>query len=432
MKLKSKWFSVVVIALLTPLLLYAAWCGKEIYHLSKERTLIKKDYSEVNNIEFGLLSVDEWSNNVSEIVIAKIKEFHFTIAQKDTLEKEINKVLNSLVTQAVGMINEKQKTIGGKLKKFAFNSFVDVDKIRARLPEFSKTIIATVTKPQNKEKLKFIATSKINEMTSETCDSLGSINARDSILIRYKMDQESFNKRVVGINMDYEKKTYHNTFILIGIILFFILIWVLVRNQPSLHTSLFIMSVILAIIVLITGITSPMIEIDARIKELNFTLIGKSLIFKDQILFYQSKSILDVIHILIATKKPDSMLVGGLIFIFSVIFPTTKLLTANIYLLGSDKIRKNKFVNFFAFKSGKWSMADVMVIAIFMAYIGFKGILDSQLEDISMKTKNLSSIATNETSLQPGFILFVSFVLFSLLLSVILNKITNKKTSKSE
>ena len=123
------------------------------------------------------------------------------------------------------------------------------------------------------------------------------------------------------------------------------------------------------------------------------------------------------------------MLVGGLIFIFSVIFPITKLVTANIYLLGKVKIRENKFVKFFAFKSGKWSMADVMVIAIFMSYIGFKGILDSQLEDLNMKTKNLSSIATNETSLQPGFILFVSFVLFSLLLSVILKKITTDKAA---
>lgn len=37
------------------------------------------------------------------------------------------------------------------------------------------------------------------------------------------------------------------------------------------------------------------------------------------------------------------------------------------------------------------------------------------------------TIATNQTSLQPGFILFIVFVLFSLVLSVILKKITNYK-----
>ncbi len=69
-------------------------------------------------------------------------------------------------------------------------------------------------------------------------------------------------------------------------------------------------------------------------------------------------------------------------------------------------------------------MADVNVVAIFMAYIGFKGILDTQLAGLNMKTDSLASISTNETTLQPGFILFVAFVLFGLILSVILQKIT--------
>ena len=69
-------------------------------------------------------------------------------------------------------------------------------------------------------------------------------------------------------------------------------------------------------------------------------------------------------------------------------------------------------------------MADVNVVAIFMAYIGFKGILDSQLSNLNLKTDSLASISTNETTLQPGFILFVAFVLFGLILSVILQRIT--------
>ena len=70
-------------------------------------------------------------------------------------------------------------------------------------------------------------------------------------------------------------------------------------------------------------------------------------------------------------------------------------------------------------------MADVNVVAIFMAYIGFKGILDSQMAHLNLQTDSLASISTNETSLQPGFILFVTFVLFGLILSVILQYITS-------
>jgi type III secretory pathway component EscR len=57
-----------------------------------------------------------------------------------------------------------------------------------------------------------------------------------------------------------------------------------------------------------------------------------------------------------------------------------------------------------------------------MAYIGFKGILDTQLATMNVKTDSLASVSTNQTSLQPGFILFVAFVVFSLILSEILHR----------
>lgn len=191
------------------------------------------------------------------------------------------------------------------------------------------------------------------------------------------------------------------------------------------YTPLFVISVLLALTVLFVGLTTPMIEIDARIKEMTFVLLGENISFHDQVIFFQSKSIVDVVQILVQTGKFDSAFVGILILIFSIIFPIGKLTATKLYLLGNEKWRSNKVIQFFAFKSGKWSMADVNVVAIFMAYIGFKGILDSQLENLNMKTDSLASISTNATSLQPGFILFVAFVLFGLILSTILQKITD-------
>ena len=185
------------------------------------------------------------------------------------------------------------------------------------------------------------------------------------------------------------------------------------------------MSVLVSVVVLAAGISAPMIEIDARFQEVNFMLIGEEISFNDQVIFFQSKSIIDVVLILLETGQLDSVLVGVLILAFSIIFPLAKLLSTQIYLMGNDRIRMNKILNFFAFKSGKWSMADVYVIAIFMAYIGFQGILDNQLSILNVNTESLVSISTNKTSLQPGFLLFIGFVLFSLLLSLILQKITS-------
>ena len=221
-----------------------------------------------------------------------------------------------------------------------------------------------------------------------------------------------------------QKRAYFFTYVILGIMILFLIMWWVLRNQRSLHSIFFVISVFLTFVVLFVGLTSPMIEIDARIKEMSFLLIGERISFHDQVIFFQSKSIVDVVRILLETGKYDSAIVGMLILLFSIVFPIGKLLATKCYLLGNEKWRNNKVIQFFAFKSGKWSMADVNVVAIFMAYIGFKGILDSQLASLNMNTDSLASISTNETTLQPGFILFVAFVLFGLILSVILQKIT--------
>jgi hypothetical protein len=421
-------YNFLLVLLLTPILAFAIWCGCNIYKYSAERAQIKKDYSEINNIKNGLLSIDAWRDNIIDIVNSQIQEFNLSSAQRDTLSTELNKILNSLVTQAEGMVNEKQKTLGGKLKKFAIKTFVNVDKVRARIPEFTKTIINEIEKPGSKERLRFLAQDKLKELGDKTHDNINDKRALLLILNKYKANNlDEFNKIIPQKINVLQEETYSHAFALIACLGFFLLLWLIFRNQKHLYNSLFIMSVLIALVVLFVGLCSPMIEIDARIKELNFSIIGKNIVFQDQVIFFQSKSILDVVHILISTGKYDSVFVGVLILIFSILFPITKLICAKIYLLGNEKWRRNGFVKFFAFKSGKWSMADVMVVAIFMAYVGFKGILDNQMGSLNMHSNSLSSIATNQTSLQPGFILFVSYVLFGLILAVILKRITFQK-----
>ena len=54
-------------------------------------------------------------------------------------------------------------------------------------------------------------------------------------------------------------------------------------------------------------------------------------------------------------------------------------------------------------KSGKWSMADVLVIAIFMAYIGFNGLVGSQMEGLSRSSEAVEIFTTNGTKLWKAF-----------------------------
>ena len=161
--------------------------------------------------------------------------------------------------------------------------------------------------------------------------------------------------------------------------------------------------------------------------------MGESIIFTDQVLYFKSKSILEVVSVMVQSSKLDVMAVGILVLSFSVLFPVSKLISSIFYIY-SEKLRKNSVVKFMVFKTSKWSMADVMVVAIFMAFIGFSGIISEQLKDLESITTYVDMMTTNASSLQIGFYLFTSFALLSILISHKLQygeEIKNKKLKNS-
>jgi hypothetical protein len=71
-------------------------------------------------------------------------------------------------------------------------------------------------------------------------------------------------------------------------------------------------------------------------------------------------------------------------------------------------------------------MADVFVVALLMTFIGFNGIVTSKLETMNYHDLPITSISTTNTTVQPGYIIFISFVIYSFVLSAILSKITHR------
>ena len=167
---------------------------------------------------------------------------------------------------------------------------------------------------------------------------------------------------------------------------------------------------------------TPTLEVEAQIEQLRFVLLGYPVEFFNEVLYFQSKSIFDIVSLMLAKRSPDMMLLAVLLVTFSVIFPMLKLLASAVYAYNPGPLREQALVKFFALKSGKWSMADVMVVAILMSYIGFNGMISSQLDLISRGavSSDMSVLTTNGTALQPGFFMFLAFCVFSLFLSSLL------------
>jgi len=402
--------------------------GYRLHKLSDQQEQIKTDYSNINNITFGLFSVEQWRDKVADIVNHQVRHFTLTPKQKRQLQVEVQQVILALINKAEALLNKKPATLGGKLKKLAVKTFVNTDSIKAKVPALAKAIIAKIYNPTSKSKLSTLAMGKFNQaQQSGSLDS--TITANDSVMNKmyskyHVSSPEELNNKLTASLDSIRTTTYDYSFGMLGCVVVVLLLWWLLRKRVEFHAALFVMSLLFAFILLAVGLTASMIEVDARIKSLDFVLLGEHVVFKNQVLFFQSKSILDVVEVLVKQPAVDSIGVGILILVFSILFPIMKLSSTGIHLLSKRKIAENRFIKYFAFQSGKWSMADVIVIAILMTYIGLNGLLESQLASLNMKSDFLTIITTNNTALQPGYIIFISFVLYGLILSTILKFIT--------
>jgi hypothetical protein len=410
------------------LLCCESFFGYRLHVLSNQQEDLKKDYSNINNITFGLFSVDQWHDKVAGIINHQVRHFTMTPKQKKELQVEVEQIILALINKAEALINKPQTSVKGKLRKLVVKTFVNTDKIKAQVPAFAKTLIKKIDNPKSKSKLSTLAMGKFKQVQkSDYVDS--ATTANDSVINKmyskyHVSSPEEFNNKLSSSLDNIRTVTYNYSFAMLGCIVLVLLLWWIFRKRVELHVTLFVMSLLSAFILLAVGLTAFMIEVDARIKSLDFVLLGEHVVFKNQVLFFQSKSILDVVKVLIKQPAVDSILVGILILVFSILFPLMKLTSTGIHLLSKRKLAENRIIKYFAFQSGKWSMADVIVIGILMTYIGLNGLLESQLASLNIKSDFLTIITTNNTALQPGYIIFISFVLYGLALSTILKNIT--------
>lgn len=414
---------------LSLLIIAEGYVGYRLHQLSERQEQLKYDHAQMNNIMLGLFSLEQWQGKIEAIVSRQVKNLDISPKQKRELQKEIEGVILALINKAEALlVKPEKKTIRGKLVKFAVKNFVKVDTIKKQVPSIARTIIAKVDNPTTRKQLGSMALEKLDKI-DETAfiDSTLKANARkiNKVYVAYHVStREDFNKKIVMGLKEVKTATYTYSAAMLGGIIVFLLAWWFCRKRNYFHAPLFILSLFFAFILLGVGLTASMIEVDARITEVNFVLLGQPITFTDQVLFFQSKSILDVVVILITSAAVDSMIVGGLLLVFSVLFPILKLSSTGIHLLGRKSLAENKFIKYFAFQSGKWSMADVIVIGILMAYIGLNGLLEDQLKNLNIPADSLTLISTHNTALQPGYIIFIAFVLFGLVLSTILKYIS--------
>ncbi len=399
--------------------LVAAALGQQIISLSKDNQLRKQDYADINNIKYGLFSINQWKEQLSTIINTEIADLDLKGNEKQ-IKPLIEAQLNQLIDNVDRKIKEKnQKTFKGKLKQAFINTFVDINDIKSGIPQYADEIIKLMQKPKAKKSLKGMLLDKVGDYFDKTFEEqdLSLINA---------IVQRTGATDIVGaklkLNEDIaatQKQIFMLAWILIALATALFIFSGFSQYLPS---SQYIILVLILFILLASGVTVPMIDLEAKISEMSFVLFDHPVKFLNQILYFQTKSVLDVFWIMITHDDIQMKIVGVLMVVFSVVFPVTKLISSIAYYYNHWNARENKIVQFFVLKSGKWSMTDVMIIAIFMAYIGFNGIISSQFGKLHSADEEIVLLTTNGTSLQPGFYLFLGYTLLALFLSEFLTR----------
>ncbi len=385
-----------------------------VYKNESKKRVLTKDLVELSLVKYGIFSVDIWKASLTAIVSNRINDFDFEDMNEDKIRVRISEFLNLAVDELEESFYKQNKgSIGGFLKG-SVASITDVFGVmKEDIPLLTDSIVGFFKDAENKELIKNYIILKLNEYSDGTFSEID-YTTYDIILARHDQVTKAaaidvVEAKIKSLNQRQMPYTYFIFIIVILLAAFTIFSKKLNKNEYL------ILSLSCGVLLTI-GVLLPMINIDARISKIDFHLMGESISFSDQILFFKSKSILEVVQVMLLNNKPEVVGVGILVLAFSVIFPLSKLISSVLFIY-SDKLRNNSLVKFLIFKTVKWSMADVMVVAIFMAYIGFSGIISEQLKDLEQMVIQVEMLTTNGSSLQIGFYLFTAFALLSLLVS---------------
>jgi hypothetical protein len=397
-----------------------------------QRTQI--DLAELQDVRYGLLNAERWVDEIATVIAHRIDTFEITDANRPLVKRNIELVLDRLLVE-IERYTRRRNAAGdnwleraqGALRQGVQDYLLDFTELRARVPVYADAVIDELNEPVTRDELKRQLLGAL-ERAAEATFSSTDTSAFEAVLARHACGAAAACvERLRGERDALTKQTLGSG--LWVLLLVTALFGVSMLRRDTLPPEIMAMLTAGTLVLLAAGVWTPMIEVEARIAELRFELLGEPISFSDQVLYFQSKSILDVVAILLDTREADMILVAVLITLFSLVFPTAKVLAGFLYYFDLRGLRENPLVYFFALRSGKWSMADVLVVAMLMAYLGFSGLVANQLSTIARAGRGVDVITTNGTSLQLGFYMFLAFVLASLVLSSMLERRIGRRTS---
>ena len=402
------------------LLLPAIWFSWKTVDCLAARRQFRTDLAEITHARYGILSADQWRGIVGPILNAQVDKLDLKGQSKSLrpmVERSLYDLLDHIKTQMT-QPSAKGSGLPGGGNPMIVNMIIG--SLRPHVPEYTDVVMAELGKEETQRSFKDSVRGVLADAVKNTFGATD-MHTYNSILQRYGCASAStggaaceaiLGKKIAEAD---RKATRDYLTVLASAGLGFIL---LMLGRPTLTRGAMAVLMLFCIAMLAGGVLSPMLEVEVRVTKIDATLLGTPIEFQDQSLYYRSKTVFEVFQTLIHMGRPEMTVVGVLVILFSVVFPTLKMLALGASLFRPELLRTNRFVKLLAFDLSKWSMADVMVLAIFMSFVAFNGVIGSAWDGLrAVPNVQQVLIPTDASKILPGYYLFIAFCVASILLS---------------
>jgi hypothetical protein len=426
----ARWFN-LRLALAALLLLPAIWFSWKTAEVLAARRLLRTDLAEITHARYGILSADQWRTIIGPMLNAQVDKIDLKGQSKSLrpmVERSLYALLDNIKTQ---MTAPNPKAPGKPPATNPMLVNMIVASLRPHVPEYTDVVMKELAKSDTQKSFKDSIRGILADAVKNTFSSTD-MTSYSAILKRYGCSSGAACEATLAQQIAVADKELTRVYltVLASAALGFIL---LMAGKPALTRGAVVVLMLFSMSMLAGGVLSPMMEVEVRVTKLDATLLGTPIEFRDQSLYYRSKTVLEVSQTLLQMGRPEMTLVAVLVILFSVVFPALKMLALGVCLFRPALLRTNRLVKLFAFELSKWSMADVMVLAIFMSFIAFNGVIGSSWGGVrDMPNVHQVLIPTNASRILPGYYLFIGFCLSSIFLSKKLEHgIASSSTSES-
>ena len=420
----------VLVTIIAILLILATYKSYSLFTTYKALKIYKEDLAEINKINYGLFNLQLWKQQALNVFENRIGEFEISPKAYGQVEIEMEKYLHSINRKYIesGKIFEdifSDAEKNGKVNKVLLKLIKENTKPQIKLlkiPQYIPGMAVQLAKELKKQEpqLRDIMRAELKNILKDS-DPKSYNDPRIQVYHKYNTEQLEDTNALLSHRIETEEMVVKNMVKWIYMLLIAAFLFSLLAVKILGITTTITLITLDSVILLILGVNLPMIDIEALLNAFTINVMGSDIGFEKQYLYYQSKSIIDVTETLIRGNGLDLKIVGWMVLCFSVIFPFIKLILSGLYLY-SNRIRSQKLVRNVIFYLGKWSMADVFVVALFMAYIGFYGIISSQLNSIARNEGGFAIETINHSKLSPGALFFTTYCIFSIIIGIMINK----------